>query len=56
MIYVAHAHGEPRAADDADRVGIFDPAEITVPLAFDHDRILRHYLQYRKTGIVPAIT
>ena len=56
MIYVAQAHGEPMAADDAANVGIFDPAAIDVPLAFDHDRILRDYLQYRSTGVVPAIT
>lgn len=56
MIYVAQAHGEPRAADDAASVGIFDPVAIDVPLAFDHDRILRDYAQYRQTGSVPAIT
>lgn len=56
MIYVARAHGKPEAADDAARVGIFDPADIDVPLAFDHEQILRDYLRYRKTGIVPAIT
>jgi len=56
MIYVATAHGEPVAADDAASVGIFDPADIMVPLAFDHEQILRDYLQYRRTGIVPTIT
>ena len=56
MIYVAEAHGEPVAADDAMNVGIFDPAAIDVPLAFDHARILQDYLAYRKTGVVPAIT
>lgn len=56
LIYVARAHGEPVAADDAARVGIFDPSEIDVPLAFDHERILRDYLHYRNTGIVPSIT
>ena len=56
MIYVAEAHGEPAAADDAASVGIFDPAVIDVPLAFDHEQILRDYLEYRRTGVVPAIT
>ena len=56
MIYVAQAHGEPVAADDAASVGIFDPANIQVPLAFDHEQILRDYLKYRSTGVVPAIT
>ena len=56
MIYVAEAHGEPAAADDAASVGIFDPAAIDVPLAFDHEQILRDYLEYRRSGVVPAIT
>ena len=56
MIYVARAHGEPEAADDAANVGIFNPADIHVPLAFDHEQILRDYLEYRNTGVVPAIT
>ena len=56
MIYVAEAHGEPVAADDAANVGIFDPATVDVPLAFDHDQILRDYLEFRRTGRVPAIT
>jgi len=56
MIYVAQAHGNPVAADDAVNVGIFDPAAINVPLAFDHEQIMRDYLEYRRTGKVPAIT
>lgn len=56
MIYVAEAHGEPVAADDAARVGVFDPAAVDVPLAFDHAQILRDYVEYRRTGLVPAIT
>jgi 8-oxo-dGTP diphosphatase len=56
MIYVAQAHGEPVAEDDAASVGIFDPANILVPLAFDHEQILRDYREYRSTGVVPAIT
>jgi 8-oxo-dGTP diphosphatase len=56
MIYVAQAHGEPVAADDAVNVGIFDPAEVDVPLAFDHAKILQDYLHYRLTGKLPKIT
>ena len=56
MIYVAQAHGEPVAADDAVNVGIFDPAAVGVPLAFDHAKILKDYLHYRRTGELPAIT
>jgi 8-oxo-dGTP diphosphatase len=56
LIYVAQAHGEPVAADDAARVGIFNPDTIDVPLAFDHARILRDYLHYRNTGLIPALS
>jgi 8-oxo-dGTP diphosphatase len=56
LIYVAQAHGEPVAADDAASVGIFDPAAVDAPLAFDHATILRDYLRYRRTGVVPPIT
>ena len=56
MIYVAQAHGKPVAADDAVNVGIFDPAAVDVPLAFDHAKILQDYVRYRRTGSVPEIT
>lgn len=56
MIYIGQAHGEPIAADDAASVGIFDPAAINVPLAFDHETILRDYLRFRNSGKLPAIT
>jgi 8-oxo-dGTP diphosphatase len=56
MIYIAQAHGEPVAADDAVNVGIFDPAAVDVRLAFDHAKILQDYVHYRRTGSVPPIT
>lgn len=49
-VYVAHAQGDPQAADDAARAGAFTPAEIPEPLAFDHRQILDDYLHYRATG------
>jgi 8-oxo-dGTP diphosphatase len=42
IVYVGHARGEPRAADDARNVAIVDPAA-PPSLAFDHDRILADY-------------
>jgi 8-oxo-dGTP diphosphatase len=42
IVYVGHARGEPRAADDAQNVAIVDPAA-PPPLAFDHGRILADY-------------
>jgi len=51
LVYIAHASGEPAADDDAASLALFDPARIDVPLAFDHQRILRDYLNYRDHGI-----
>ncbi|MAT64895.1 MAG: NUDIX hydrolase [Gammaproteobacteria bacterium] len=48
-VYVGEAEGEPRAADDASHLEVFDPRERPA-LAFDHELILRDYLRYRETG------
>ena len=54
LVYVAHASGEPRAADDAADVMLLNPCEAAelakVLLAFDHERILVDYCRYRQTG------
>ncbi len=46
-VFVAEAHGTPRAADDARSLEIFRPADLPQALAFDHSRILADYLQVR---------
>jgi 8-oxo-dGTP diphosphatase len=51
-VYIAEAIGEPRAADDAKNLGLFDPQHCP-ELAFDHPRIIEDYLRYRTRG-VPA--
>ena len=56
MIYVARASGDPIAADDAADVAVFDPENVDVDLAFDHEKVIADYLDWRKTGVVPAIT
>jgi 8-oxo-dGTP diphosphatase len=56
MIYVARASGDPVAADDAADVAVFDPVNVDVDLAFDHEKVIADYLDWRKTGSVPAIT
>ena len=43
VVFVARACGEPRAADDAAEVGVFDSETLPEPLAFDHGRILQDY-------------
>ena len=47
VVYVASAYGEPKAADDARQAGLFDPAN-PPPLAFDHARIVKDFLAWRK--------
>jgi len=54
-VYVAEATGSPIAADDASHLELFSVLQIPDKLAFDHDRILADYLQYRKTGELTAL-
>ncbi len=54
LIYVAQAKGEARAADDAATLKLFDPFNIDVPLAFDHEKIMADYCIYRETGRLPV--
>ena len=53
-VYIAEAHGEPAAADDARHLQLFDPADMP-PLAFDHARIMADYARYLRTGEVAAL-
>lgn len=53
VVYVAHAQGEPRAQDDAAGVAVFNPASPPDPLVFDHARMLRDYLAWRREGRLP---
>ncbi|MDY6881723.1 MAG: NUDIX hydrolase [Desulfatiglans sp.] len=45
VVFVASAKGEPRAADDAESVGIFYPDSLPDELAFDHSKILQDYFK-----------
>jgi 8-oxo-dGTP diphosphatase len=53
IVYVARASGEPRAADDAKTVALFDPRTPPSPLAFDHAEILADYVRFLETGELP---
>lgn len=57
LVYIAHASGEPKAADDAADVILLDPCDTAelakVELTFDHQRIIADYCYYRQTGQVP---
>lgn len=48
-VYVATASGEPRAQDDARNLACYGP-EKCPDLVFDHDLIIRDYLNYLETG------
>ena len=54
VVYIAEAHGAPRAQDDARNVGIFSLDQLPAVLCFDHARILSDYRIYRETGKPPA--
>lgn len=53
LVFIAEATGEPRAADDAKTLRIFQPWEMPDNLCFDHGRILQDYWSYRHHGIRP---
>ncbi len=52
-VYIAEAVGEPQAQDDAAGVAVFSPEALPSPLVFDHARILRDYLIWRRQGRLP---
>ncbi|MCP5417755.1 MAG: NUDIX hydrolase [Chromatiaceae bacterium] len=54
LVYLAHAHGIPEAADDAKTIAIHLPGTPPAPLAFDHAMILADYLRYRLEGRLPT--
>lgn len=47
-VYLATSYGEPKAQDDAKKIGIFTEEEIDFPLAFDHHKILKDYFEQLK--------
>jgi len=55
IVYVAAAEGEPRGGDDVGEARAFAP-DSPPELAFDHDRILADYREYRRTGRPPPLS
>jgi 8-oxo-dGTP diphosphatase len=53
VAYVAHAHGEPTAMDDAAAVKVCALDRLPSRLAFDHAQILSDYRALRETGKAP---
>lgn len=54
VVYIGRAAGNPRAADDAQNVDLFDPDALPSPIAFDHREILGDYRRFLRTGEYPA--
>jgi len=53
-VYIAEARGEPRAADDARDLALYNPRDCP-PLAFDHALIIADYVTYLETGRVAPL-
>ncbi|MGL5035060.1 MAG: NUDIX domain-containing protein, partial [Microcystaceae cyanobacterium] len=53
VVFIAAAKGQPKPADDAKTVGIFDLWELPNQLCFDHRHILEDYLRYRYYKLRP---
>ena len=49
-VFIATGDGIPKPADDAKNIGIFTENNLPNPIAFDHEKIIRDYFQY-KTGL-----
>jgi 8-oxo-dGTP diphosphatase len=54
LVFLAHAVGEPIAADDACGVGVFELWNLPQQLCFDHRQILVDYRRYRCYGDRPS--
>jgi 8-oxo-dGTP diphosphatase len=54
VVYLGCARGEPVGGDDAAEARVFTEDTLPRDLAFDHDRILADYFEYRRTGVRPG--
>lgn len=50
VVFIAKAEGEPKAADDAEGIGVFSRETLPEDLAFDHREILQDYFD-KYTGL-----
>jgi len=51
-VYVAKAHGTPRAGDDAAGLAVFPLDALPQPLCFDHGQILADYRKRKGAGTI----
>ncbi len=50
-VFVATAEGEPRAADDARSLGLFNEGNLPEPMAFDHRKVLEDYFHWKQIRV-----
>jgi len=49
-VYIAKGSGMPQAGDDAASASLFQPDKLPQNLCFDHDQIIRDYLEKKATS------
>lgn len=54
-VYYCKASGEPQGGDDAARAEAFSPDEFPKNMAFDHGKILEHFLNWKTSGTKPSV-
>jgi 8-oxo-dGTP diphosphatase len=54
-VYVAEAHGTPKAADDAKNCALFTFDTLPAQLAFDHAQVLANFKAYKESGLVTPL-
>jgi len=55
LVYIAEAQGEPKAADDAKNLEVYSISKLPEVLAFDHDKILQDYSEFRRSGALRSV-
>lgn len=53
-VFIAKGEGRLQAKDDAIDIGIFREGELPSPIAFDHEKILKDYFEWKRSGILPG--
>lgn len=54
-VYVAEAHGTPKAADDAKNCALFTFDNLPQQLAFDHAQVLADFKAFKENGQVTPL-
>ena len=53
VVFIGVASGMPVGGDDAAEAAVFTAQSLPRDLAFDHERILRDYFVYKRSGRLP---